>query len=357
MTSRWVEVVVIVACVLSVATPRASACGGFFCQSAPVVQTAEEIVYVVEDDGALTMSVRILYQGTAEEFAWILPVPSVPTLSLGTTAIFDALEPATRPSFTMTARVDGTCASPPRCEYRDTGPLWFADAAAGADAARFDAGGPGVLVRGALGPFETVVIGEASATEIQEWLTTNGYDIPVESVPILDEYLAGGSLFVALRLRPEATVDAIQPITLHFDEPTEPCLPIRLTRIATAGQLPILTYFLASERATPRNYSLLEDFDDATLYDGAGGQVFVYRAWASRVIDEAGGHAFVADFAGATPTLAITVPPLGESLRTATPSELVTEIYDARGSDAEAIALLAGYLVPPDGLDLSLIHI
>lgn len=347
MTWRWVAGMA-AAGVLVSAPPRASACGGFFCQSAPVVQAAEEIVYVVEDDGALTMSVRILYQGTAEEFAWILPVPSEPTLSLGSTAIFDALEPATRPRFTSSFRVEGTCATPPRCEYRDTGPVWTLDAAASDAAAPWDVGGgPGVVVRGALGPFETVIIGDGTGTEIQAWLTANGYDIPVESVAILDEYLEGGSLFVALRLRPDAAVDNIQPITLHFSEPTEPCLPIRLTRIATTGQLPILTYFLASERATPRNYSLIEDFDNFSLYDAVGGQVFRYRAWASSTIDVAGGHAFVADYAGVTPTLEVSEPPLGEPLRAATPQQLLAELYDARGGDAEALALLNRFLVAP----------
>jgi hypothetical protein len=98
--------------------PTAHACGGFFCQTVPVVQSGEQIVYAVEDDGALTMSVRIAYQGEAPEFAWILPVPETPTLSLGTTALFDALEGATRPSFqSVDGGVEGTCRPPPECDF------------------------------------------------------------------------------------------------------------------------------------------------------------------------------------------------------------------------------------------------
>jgi hypothetical protein len=347
MTSRWV-LGVFVSGVAFFGTPSpASACGGFFCQATPVVQTAEEILYVVDDDGALTMSVRIVYAGTAEEFAWILPVPSVPTLSLGAAATFDAIGAATAPSFTQAFRVDGICATEPRCEFLplpDVGPT--ADAArAFSDAAAADGGaGPGVLIEGELGPFETVVIGDASATEIHEWLTTNGYAIPVESVSILDDYVTSGSLFVALRLRPNTTTDAIQPITLRWDVPTEPCLPIRLTAIATATQLPIIAYFLASTRATPRNYSLIESFDDPSLY-GTG--TFAYRAWAAREIDALGGHAFVADSAGATPTLSLTLPDI-EDLRDASPGDMLRALLE-RGydGDPQAPSIRARFLASP----------
>lgn len=302
----------------------------------PVLQAAEEILYVVDDDGALTMSVRIVYSGTADEFAWILPVPSVPTLSLGAAATFDAIDGATAPSFTLSTRTDGVCAADPRCEFLplpDAGPT--VDAAfVTYDAAAADAGPrPGVLIEGELGPFETVVIGDASATEIHEWLNTNGYAIPVESVAILDDYVTSGSLFVALRLRPNTTTDAIQPITLRWDTPTEPCLPIRLTAIATAAQLPIITYFLAGTRATPRNYSLIEDFDDLGLYGFGGSSPFVYRAWAAGQIDGLGGHAFVADFAGETPSLALGLPEI-EDLRDASPGEMLRALLE-RGYDGD----------------------
>jgi len=348
MKSRWVLGVLVVGAVFLGTPSAASACGGFFCQSAPVLQTAEEILYVVDDDGALTMSVRIVYSGTAEEFAWILPVPSVPMLSLGTAASFDGIGAATAPSFTLSTRTEGVCASEPRCEFLpppDVGPL--ADAGRASDAAAADAGPrPGVLIEGELGPFETVVIGDASATEIHGWLNTNGYAIPVESVAILDDYVTSGSLFVALRLRPNTTTDAIQPITLRWDTPTEPCLPIRLTAIATAAQLPIITYFLASTRATPRNYSLIENFDDVSLYFG-GNSPFVYRAWAAGEIDGLGGHAFVADFAGETPSLALGLPDI-EDLRDASPREMLQQLL-ARGyeSDPQVASIRARYLAIP----------
>ena len=62
----------------------ALACGGFFCNNnAPVDQTAEEIAFVVDEDlQQVTAHVKIMYEGPAEEFSWIVPVKAEPTLSV-----------------------------------------------------------------------------------------------------------------------------------------------------------------------------------------------------------------------------------------------------------------------------------
>ena len=83
---RLISVGLLGACLLGVgAQPsRASACGGFFCQSAPMNQAGENILFSIEDDRSMTAYVQIFYQGEADAFAWILPLPSVPELSVGT---------------------------------------------------------------------------------------------------------------------------------------------------------------------------------------------------------------------------------------------------------------------------------
>ena len=53
----------------------ANACGGFFCQASPVDQTGERIVFTANDDETITTLIEILYQGSAEDFSWILPIP------------------------------------------------------------------------------------------------------------------------------------------------------------------------------------------------------------------------------------------------------------------------------------------
>ena len=140
----------------------ASACGGFFCSSQPIDQSGENIVFSVERDGSIEAHVQILYQGPSEEFAWILPTPSAPTISVGTDTLFRQLDQATRPQFQMSYEQTGTCRDEPSCpwDYESDygyGPPragGFADGGAAVDAAsRVD-----VVFRGNVGPYDAAVL-------------------------------------------------------------------------------------------------------------------------------------------------------------------------------------------------------
>lgn len=345
MSARGAIPVALLVALLLAPSP-ASACGGFFCNATqPVVQSGEQVVWALEDDGSLVMSVRIVYQGAAPEFAWILPVPVVPTIELGTAALFDALEPPMRPTFDTTVRVDGTCARDPMCVYehargavQDAGAIFLADASSG--------GGPTVYLSETLGPYETVVLGASTGAEVADWLTTHGYAIAPDAGPLLDAYLSSGHVVVALRLRNDASTSEIQPVTLRMPS-TAPCLPIRLTAIATQPDLPITGFFLASARVTSSNYSMLDlTFRDPGLWTGATS----YTSMVTRAADAAGGRAFATDYAGATPSIAITLPSVLD-LADLTDPTMVLQALRARGytGDAQLLALLSRFIVPPVG--------
>ena len=64
----------------------AQACGGTFCNTnTPVNQTAERIIFVDRPDGTVTAVVEIQYQGSAEDFSWVLPVPGIPDVDVSST--------------------------------------------------------------------------------------------------------------------------------------------------------------------------------------------------------------------------------------------------------------------------------
>ena len=83
----------------------ALACGGFFCDTPPpdpydptvelpVAQSGEQIVFGV-DDGTVTAHVLISYEGDADAFAWVLPVPGEPDVFLSSERLFQV--PRRRP--------------------------------------------------------------------------------------------------------------------------------------------------------------------------------------------------------------------------------------------------------------------
>jgi len=72
------------------AAPRqAQACGGFFCSQVPIDQSGEQIIFSVSQSH-ITAHVQISFQGQAKDFAWVVPVQTVPTLSVGSQAVFAA---------------------------------------------------------------------------------------------------------------------------------------------------------------------------------------------------------------------------------------------------------------------------
>ncbi|MGK0360046.1 MAG: hypothetical protein ACI9U2_002352, partial [Bradymonadia bacterium] len=119
----------------------ALACGGFFCSATPVDQTAERIIFVKEDAATVTSYVEITYQGSAEDFAWIVPVPSVPELDIWDGGAFNGLDLATQPQF----RGNFGCFSPEAGGQAD-------------DDGDSDDDGVEVLAREQVGPFDTATI-------------------------------------------------------------------------------------------------------------------------------------------------------------------------------------------------------
>jgi hypothetical protein len=112
---RWLYVVLCVCGLLLLSmwgeVDEAEACGGFFCsQAQPVNQAAERIIFSDNPDGTVTAVVQIVYQGPSERFAWVLPVPTVPTIGVSSNVAFTRLQTATNPNYTMTTTIEGTCA-------------------------------------------------------------------------------------------------------------------------------------------------------------------------------------------------------------------------------------------------------
>ena len=331
-----------------VSAQSASACGGFFCNNQAVDQSGENILFVYNDDGTVTTVVQIFYEGPSEQFAWILPIPSEPEVDVGTDAVFQQLAQQTNPAFTMRQELIGTCRNEPGC-WGDR--AFESDGTGGPPAGAADAGAmapdPGVEVhlRANVGPYDVAVIRSGSVDAITMWLDDNGYLIPDEAVAELGHYVALEHFFVALRLQKDRGTGEIQPIVLR-SENNEPCIPIRLTRIATVPDMPVRAYFIGDQRVRPFNYMLVNpDFDDSGLWRGE----ISYEDYISRVVDDAGGHAFVTDYAGDVPSVSLEMEPIDDLRSSTDPSDFLMTLRE-RGfnGDSQLMGILLRFLPPPE---------
>lgn len=293
------------AMVATTASP-AAACGGFFCNSGtPVSQVGERILFAVEGN-QIEAHIQIAYQGPAESFSWILPMPSVPTVAVGTDELFTQLHFRTDPRFMVDFQFDESCDYDENCMYA------FDDA----DGEASPSAGGGdrsvqVVDSGAVGPYAYEVIESADGEALFDWLIANGYDVPSMSKGLIGHYADIEFKFLGLKLLKDKEAGDIQPVVLNYEADSFACIPLQLTAIAAQADMPVYTWVLAEARAIPLNFfhvlldpksidwlscaAPISPWGDTWWGDSCAAQ---YREAATEAVDGANGHGFMTEFAG-----------------------------------------------------------
>jgi hypothetical protein len=264
----------------------------------PVDQRGENILFVV-GDGTVEAHVQIQYAGDPEQFAWIVPVMAVPEIEAGSEQLFQNMLAATVPTFQLTTNNEDCGGEAVGCAAEDA--RVAADglfgSAGGTDSADDgENGDPDVVASGTAGAFEYAVLEGGTVDGVVAWLEDNGYAQDDDAPPILGEYLQEGFLFAAFKLQAGTGADEIHPVVIRYVG-TEPCVPIRLTRIAADPDMAIRAFFLGEARAAPTNYRSVEINLLAIDWVGLGRN---YDAVVTQAVDVEGsnGHGFVTEYAG-----------------------------------------------------------
>lgn len=286
---------------LLLAAPRAArACGGLFCSSAnPVNQAAERIIFSFDRaKQEVTAVVEILYQGPADKFAWVLPVPGTPTVGVSTSAVLDRLQMLTNPTFAVQRTWANSCGPENARPAADAGsPL--------SPQPPINGGGKpdvAVLASGAVGPYlwELITVNPMLSDPGMaaiDWLKANGYEVGDLGPGILRSYLREGGLnLIAFKLQKDKTAGSIRPVMLTYKS-DRPMIPIRPTAVAANPDMGILVFVLSSARAVPINYRTLELNETLINWFNPGP---TYNQVVTAAADEAGGQGFVTELARGT---------------------------------------------------------
>lgn len=268
----------------------AFACGGFFCFTQPIDQSAERILYLKKDD-SITVHIQISYTGDDDKFSWILPLTAVPKLGIGSDSVFQVLEQGTAPRFQVDFSSQEGCWANIGCSMAASGGRSEDNTNGG--------GGVKVLAKENVGPYEAVTLAGNSGAELVKWLSDNGYQQPASSAPLIDQYAKTGYVFLALKLQKDMGAGDLAPIVVTLAEPN-PCLPLRLTAIASVPELPVVAWVLADHRAIPKNFLHVE-INEATV-DWMN-PTSNYKNVVSKAVDQASGHAFTTELARPTSKL------------------------------------------------------
>lgn len=281
-----------------------------------VNQSAEQIIFEVNDDATITAHVLIRYNGDPAAFAWIVPVPDTPSvIDLSPATAFALLDRQTRPQIFIGQ--ESICPDPEyRCEYHE--PIWCggessAESGWGETSSTGTTGGsdggtgggdpPDVNVEDQkiIGDYEVTTLSATQASELATWLQTNGYYVNDTMSPYMQPYLDAGMKFVAAKLLPGAGLDSIKPLQMTYPG-TEPMIPLQLTAVAAEPHMSVVAYVYGDGIYKEKTHEMLQP-DAAQLERafGTGDARENYPMMLSRIIDEAGGDAFVREYQGPAP--------------------------------------------------------
>jgi hypothetical protein len=186
----------------------------------------------------------VSFEGDAEDFAWVIPVPDKPEIAVTDAELFWELSDFTRteiPSWN-----------------------WFTFWGCSGGAGPSDYEGVDVIEEQVVGPYATAILSATNATALTDWLNANGYIFPEDGEEIISEYIEKEWYFVATKINAveedtgySLAEGDIEPIVLSFAS-EEIVYPLRITSLSAKNTTPpeVLLYMFADHVMVPEQYPL-----------------------------------------------------------------------------------------------------
>ena len=246
-------------CVGLTATAQAF-CGFYVAQAGTDLFNEASKVVMARDGDRTTITMANDYQGDLNEFAIVIPVPSVlqrDQIDVADPAIIDHLDAYSAPRLV---------------EYHDFDPcnIPMPMTTAAPDSVDFAAGseGPanslGVTIEAqySVGEYDILILSADESAGLQLWLSANGYQVPPRAEPVLRQYLDAGMKFFVARVNLKEQTGLgfsyLRPLQISFASPNF-MLPIHLGMINAAGPQELFVFALTRQgRVEPANYPMRE---------------------------------------------------------------------------------------------------
>jgi hypothetical protein len=200
---------------------------------------------ILYGNGTEHLILSVSFQGDAEDFAWVIPVPDKPEIAVTDAELFWELS-------------DFTTKGLP------SGGGGYGFGCFGGAAAPEDQGGVDVIEEQVVGPYATAILSATNATALADWLNANEYIFPEDGEEIVSEYIEKEWYFVATKINAveedtgyALAEGAIEPIVLSFAS-DEIVYPLRITSLSVMnGALPeVLLYVFTDYVMVPEQYPL-----------------------------------------------------------------------------------------------------
>ena len=253
-TSGMALVVVTLLVVGSMTSGTARAFCGFYVGHGEERLYANATRVVLLRSGTRTvLSMQNDYEGPVEDFAMVVPVPTVLRRSDVRTlprAIFDRVDRLTAPRLVEYWEQD-PCSPGHSIDDLLEGAMAGGARSGGGGGASVGAARPSVRVEAefVVGEYEIVILSADESVALETWLRGEGYRIPSGAHAALRPYVEQGMKFFVARVNPDLVVfengrAVLSPLRVHYDAP-ELTLPIRLGMLSSHGAQDLIVHVLS----------------------------------------------------------------------------------------------------------------
>lgn len=292
------------ACVTLAAGSAANAFCGFYVARADtqLFNQASQVV-LVRDGNRTVMTMANDFRGDAEDFAVVIPVPTVlerEQIHVAEPALIEHLDAYTSPRL-VEYHDDDPCN--PRVVYdmlrQSTAPVAEARRERDDEAAEL---GVTIAAEYTIGEYDILILSAEDSQGLVTWLTGNGYRLPDGAEPVVGSYLKQGLKFFVARvnLKEQAALGYryLRPIQVAFESPRFG-LPIRLGTVNANGQQDLYVYALTRtgrvETANYRTVRIPSDVEIPEFVADSFGDF--YQAMFARSLDRENGRAVFLEYA------------------------------------------------------------
>ena len=238
---------------------------------------------------------QIEYEGSPEDFVWVLPIAGTSTVEIAENAFFESL------TFHTVLTLEAP--APPRTSCSDPcGDGMFGLADSAPPRSIDEDGTVTVHHEGTVGPYETATISSEDPTALVTWLRDHGYQVPDAMLPTIEHYVAAHMSFVVLRLSPSTNVQRMSPVRVTVPG-LQPIFPLRMVAGGVENTVELELFVFAESRIEAQNFGNAEVDRAAVAYDWAT-STFDYDARFEDALfaGEGVGTNWVTEFAAAAPS-------------------------------------------------------
>ncbi|WAS92649.1 DUF2330 domain-containing protein [Nannocystis punicea] len=218
------------------------------------------LVVLMRDGTRTVLSMQNNYQGPPENFAMVVPVPTVlqkDDVKTLPREIFDRVDRLAAPRLVEYWEVD-PCAPEVLMVpgAQPTTKLMSAGKGGGGAPADY---GVTIEAQFTVGEYEVVILSAKDSNGLDGWLRDNKYTIPENAEPVLRPYVQQGMKFFVAKVDVSKVSFGkdgqamLSPLRFHYDSESFG-LPVRLGLLNSSGVQDLLVHVLASERYEVANY-------------------------------------------------------------------------------------------------------